>query len=57
MGPSIAKQCAKSMLIDISHIGQIPSMPLLSDAKHADSVVERAQRWLQKNMALDTKTT
>ena len=28
-------------------------MPLLSEAKHADSVVERAQGWLRKNMALD----
>jgi transcriptional regulator GlxA family with amidase domain len=53
MGGSIATQCAKSMLIDISHTGQIPYMPLLSEAMHADSVVERAQGWLQKNMALD----
>ena len=53
MGPSIATQCAKSMLIDISHTGQIPYMPLLSEAIHTDSVVERAQGWLQKNMALD----
>ena len=53
MGSSIATQCAKSMLIDISHTGQIPYMPLLSEVKHADSVVERAQGWLQKNMALD----
>jgi transcriptional regulator GlxA family with amidase domain len=53
MGGNIATQCAKTMLIDISHTGQIPYMPLLSEAMHADSVVERAQGWLQKNMALD----
>ena len=53
MGPHIASQCAKSMLIDISHTGQIPYLPLLTETDHADSVVERAQGWLQKNMAQD----
>ena len=53
MGPHVAAQCAKSMLIDISHTGQIPYLPLLTETKHADSVVERAQGWLQKNMRRD----
>jgi len=53
MGPHIASQCAKSMLIDVSHTGHIPSLPLLTETKHADSIVERAQHWLQKNMARD----
>lgn len=53
MGSTIASQTAKSMLIDISHTGQIPYLPLLNEAEHSDSVVERAQGWLQKNMAQD----
>ena len=51
MGPHIASQCAKSMLIDVSHTGRIPYVPLLTETHHADSIVERAQHWLQKNMA------
>jgi transcriptional regulator GlxA family with amidase domain len=53
MGPHIASQCAKSMLIDVSQTGHIPYLPLLAQTRHADSVVERAQDWLQKNMARD----
>ncbi len=53
MGPTIASQCAKSMLIDVSHTGQIPYLPLLTETNHTDSVVERAQHWLQKNMGRD----
>jgi transcriptional regulator GlxA family with amidase domain len=53
MGPHIASQCAKSMLIDVSRTGHIPYLPLLTPAKHADSMVERAQHWLQKHMAHD----
>jgi hypothetical protein len=53
MGPHVASQCAKSMLIDVSHTGQIPYLPLLTETKHTDSVAERAQGWLQKNMARD----
>lgn len=51
MGPAIAGQSAKSMLIDVSHTSQVPYVPLLTETRHADSVVERAQQWLQKNMA------
>ena len=53
MGPTIASQCAKSMLIDVSHTGQVPYLPLLTETRHADSAVERAQHWLQKHMARD----
>jgi transcriptional regulator GlxA family with amidase domain len=55
MGPTIASQCAKSMLIDVSHTGRIPYLPLLTETNHTDSVVERAQHWLQKNMAKDIR--
>ncbi len=41
------------MLIDVSRTGRIPYLPLLTETKHADSVVERAQGWLQKNMTRD----
>jgi len=51
MGSAVASQCAKSMLIDVSHTGQLPYFPLLTETNHGDSVVERAQGWLQKNMA------
>jgi len=53
MGPAIASQCAKSMLIDTSHTGQIPYLPLLTETDHTDSLVARAQHWLQKRMAED----
>jgi transcriptional regulator GlxA family with amidase domain len=55
MGPTIASQCAKSMLIDVSHTGQIPYLPLLTKTSHTDSAVQRAQHWLQKNMARDIR--
>lgn len=50
-GPAIASQCARTMLIDVSHTGQIPYLPLLVEADHGDSIVARAQGWLQKNMS------
>ncbi|RZL89296.1 MAG: helix-turn-helix domain-containing protein [Variovorax sp.] len=50
-GPAIASQCAKSMLIDVSQTSQTPYLPLLADIAHTDSVVHRAQHWLQKNMS------
>jgi transcriptional regulator GlxA family with amidase domain len=53
MGPAIASQSARSMLIDISHSSHVPYVPLLTETSHTDSVVERAQQWLQKNMAGD----
>jgi transcriptional regulator GlxA family with amidase domain len=50
-GPVIASQCAKSMLIDVSQTTQTPYLPLLVDRQHADALVQRAQHWLQNNMA------
>ncbi|SPA43198.1 Transcriptional regulator, AraC family with amidase-like domain [Cupriavidus taiwanensis] len=54
-GPVIASQCAKSMLIDVSQTKQTPYLPLLTDKDHGDSVVHRAQHWLQKNMIKDVR--
>jgi transcriptional regulator GlxA family with amidase domain len=54
-GPVIASQCAKTMLIDVSQTKQTPYLPLLTDKAHADSLVHRAQHWLQKNMAKEVK--
>lgn len=51
-GPAIASQCAKSMLIDVSQTTQTPYLPMLADITHADSMVHRAQHWLQNNMSL-----
>lgn len=53
LGPVIASQCARTMLIDVSNTSQIPYLPLLPETSHADSMVDRAQNWLQKNMARD----
>jgi transcriptional regulator GlxA family with amidase domain len=50
-GPAIASQCARSMLIDVSQTSQAPYLPLLVDVTHNDSLVHRAQHWLQKNMS------
>jgi transcriptional regulator GlxA family with amidase domain len=55
MGPTIASQCAKSMLIDVTHTGEIPYLPHLTATEHTDSVVERAQHWLHKNLAKDIR--
>ena len=49
-GPAIASQAAKSMLIDVSQTSQVPYLPLLAERAHSDSLVERAQHWLQSNM-------
>ncbi|QOH38289.1 helix-turn-helix domain-containing protein [Burkholderia cepacia] len=43
------------MLIDVSQTKQLPYLPLLADKEHADSLVHRAQYWLQKNMTKDVK--
>lgn len=43
------------MLIDVSQTKQTPYLPLLSDRTHADSLVHRAQHWLQKNMTKDLR--
>ncbi|CAM5477179.1 GlxA family transcriptional regulator [Eoetvoesiella caeni] len=49
-GSIIASQCARSMLIDVSQTTQTPYLPLLADKAHADSLVHRAQHWLQRRM-------
>lgn len=54
-GPTIASQCAKSMLIDVSQTSQIPYIPLLTQRDHSDSLVRRAQQWLQSNMSNDLR--
>lgn len=54
-GSAIASQCAKTMLIDVSQTKQTPYLPLLTDKAHADSLVHRAQHWLQRNMAKEVR--
>jgi transcriptional regulator GlxA family with amidase domain len=54
-GPAVASQCAKSMLIDMSQTSQIPYIPLLTQRDHSDSLVHRAQQWLQRNMNKDLR--
>jgi transcriptional regulator GlxA family with amidase domain len=54
-GPTVASQCAKSMLIDVSQTSQIPYIPLLTQRDHSDSLVRRAQQWLQSNMDKDLR--
>ncbi len=49
-GPAIASQCAKAMLIDVNQTSQIPYLPLLAQRSHSDTLVQRAQHWLQDNM-------
>lgn len=50
-GPAIASQCAKAMLIDVNQTSQIPYLPLLVQRNHSDTLVQRAQHWLQDNMS------
>jgi len=54
-GPLIASQCAKAMLIDVSQTSQIPYLPLLAQRTHSDSLVHRAQHWLQSNMVKEAR--
>ncbi|RQR27569.1 GlxA family transcriptional regulator [Burkholderia sp. Bp9142] len=54
-GPTIASQVAKTMLIDVSQTKQTPFLPLLADKAHADSLVHRAQHWLQKHMTKEVR--
>lgn len=49
-GSAVASQCAKAMLIDVSQTSQVPYLPLLAQKNHSDALIQRAQRWLQKNM-------
>lgn len=54
-GPGIASQTAKSLLIDVSQTSQVPYLPLLAERAHSDSLVERAQHWLQSNMTKELR--
>lgn len=54
-GPTIASQAAKSLLIDVSQTSQVPYLPLLAERAHSDSLVERAQHWLQSNMTKELR--
>lgn len=54
-GPAIASQTAKSLLIDVSQTSQAPYLPLLAERAHSDSLVERAQHWLQSNMTKELR--
>lgn len=54
-GPAIASQAAKSMLIDVSQTSQVPYLPLLAERTHADSLVQRAQHWLQGHMTQELR--
>jgi len=57
MGRDVAAQAAKSMMIDISETGQAAYLPILTETRHNDLVVERAQQWLHKHMAADVSIT
>ena len=50
-GPAIARQCARSMLIDVTQTTQTPLVPLLTEKTHNDVLVHRAQQWMQQHMA------
>lgn len=54
-GPAIASQTAKSLLIDVSQTSQVPYLPLLAERTHSDSLVQRAQHWLQSNMTKEIR--
>lgn len=54
-GTVIASQTAKSMLIDVSQTTQTPYLPLLTERPHTDTLVHRAQHWLQKNMTKEIR--
>lgn len=54
-GPAIASQTAKSLLIDVTQTSQVPYLPLLAERAHSDSLVERAQHWLQSNMTKELR--
>jgi transcriptional regulator GlxA family with amidase domain len=49
-GPALARQCARSMLIDVTQTTQTPLVPLLTEKTHNDALVHRAQQWMQQHM-------
>lgn len=54
-GRAVASQTAKSLLIDVSQTSQVPYLPLLAERTHSDSLVQRAQHWLQSNMSRELR--
>ncbi|THF25777.1 helix-turn-helix domain-containing protein [Pseudomonas atacamensis] len=54
-GPTIASQCAKTMLIDTNRTKQLPYLPFLAEKEHSDSLVHKAQQQLQKNMRTELR--
>lgn len=56
-GAAIASQTAKTLLIDVSQTSQVPYLPLLAERMHSDSLVQRAQHWLQANMTKELRIT
>ncbi|MBI6906817.1 GlxA family transcriptional regulator [Pseudomonas palleroniana] len=55
VGATVASQCAKTLLIDTNQTKQPPYIPFLADRVHADSLVHKAQHFLQKNFRNDIK--
>lgn len=53
MGREIAARTAKSMMIDVSETGRAVYLPILTETRHNDFVVERAQECLRKHMAAE----
>lgn len=56
-GKAIARQCARSMLIDLTQTTQTPLQPLIADTTHNDPLVQRAQKWLQDHLAEQVRMT
>lgn len=50
MGPGIAAQCAKTLLVDTNMTQQAPYLTLQTQQHHSDALVSRAQLLLQKNL-------
>lgn len=57
MGRAVAVRTAKSTMIDMSETGRIPYLPIMTETRHNDFVVERAQQWLRKHMSRDIGVT
>ena len=51
VGKSVAMQCARSMLIDMTQTTRTLLLPLMTERDHNDPLVHRAQQWLQEKMA------
>ncbi|WP_256589960.1 MULTISPECIES: GlxA family transcriptional regulator [unclassified Pseudomonas] len=54
-GATVASQCAKTLLIDTSQTKHTPYIPFLADRLHTDSLVHKAQHYLQKNYRTEIK--